>query len=108
MKYALLLALLLAGCETTKSDKDFFPKKYTKFTVTDPSGDMISEWIAEGRFKKSEQGYEIRAIERRTPAPDPTDSQYPNGRHATVVGPNIVIETIEKPDWLRKLDGETE
>ena len=107
VKYALLLAFFfLAGCETTKPDKDSSPGKYTRFTVTDPSGDLISEWIAEGRFKKTDLGYEIRAVERRSAPPFPVTSQYPNGRHATVVGPNIVLQEIEKPDWLRKLDSE--
>ena len=107
VKYVLLLAFtLLAACETTRPDKESSPKKYTRFTVTDPSGDLISEWIAEGHFKKADQGYEIRAVERRSAPPFPVKSEYPNGRHATVVGPNIVLETIEKPDWLKKLDGE--
>ena len=107
VKYALILAfVLLAGCETTRPDKDSSPKKYTRFTVTDPSGDLISEWIAEGRFKKSDQGYEIHAVERHTAPPFPVTNQYPNGRHATVVGPNIVLEEIAKPDWLKKLDGD--
>jgi hypothetical protein len=105
VKYALLLAFLfLAGCETTKSDKDANRGKYTKFTVTDASGDIMSEWIAEGRFKRSDQGYEITAVERHSAPPYPVISQYPNGRHATVVGPNIVLERVEKPDWLKKLD----
>ena len=107
VKYVLILAFaFLAGCETTKPDKDSSPKKYTKFTVTDPSGDLIAEWIAEGHFKKSDQGYEIHAVERHSAPPYPVTNQYPNGRHATVVGPNIVLETIEKPEWLRKLDGD--
>lgn len=108
MKYALLLAFIfLAGCETTKPDKDSGPRKYTKFTVTDPTGDMISEWIAEGNFKKSATGYEIRAVERRTAPPDPTTNQYPNGRQASVAGPNIVLQDVAKPAWLKKLDGDT-
>jgi hypothetical protein len=108
VKYALLLAFLsLAGCETTKQDNELFPKKYTKFTVTDPSGDLISEWIAEGRFKKSDQGYEIRAIERRSGPPYPVTTEFPNGRHSSVVGPNIILQEVEKPEWLKKLDRAT-
>ena len=109
VKYFLLLAFaLLASCENTRTrkepDADGDSRKYTKLSVTDPSGDLISEWIAEGSVKKSDQGYTIKAVERRTPGPYPTDSQYPNGRVSTVVGPNIVLEDIEKPDWLKKLD----
>ena len=107
MKYAQLLAFAhLAACETTRPDKKSPPEKYTKLTVTDPNGDLISEWIAEGHVKKSDQGYTIHAVERRTAPPFPTDSQYPNGRLSTVVGPNIVLEDTEKPDWLKKLDEE--
>ena len=109
VKYFLLLAFaLLASCENTRTrkepDADGDSRKYTKLSVTDPSGDLISEWIAEGSVKKSDQGYTIKAVERRTPGPYPTDSQYPNGRVSTVVGPNIVLEDIKKPDWLKKLD----
>ena len=109
VKYFLLLAFaLLAGCENTRTrkepDADGDSRKYTKLSVTDPSGDLISEWIAEGSVKKSDQGYTIKAVERRTPGPYPTDSQYPNGRVSSVVGPNIVLEDVEKPDWLKKLD----
>ena len=109
VKYFLLLAFaLLAACENTRTrkepDADGDSRKYTKLSVTDPSGDLISEWIAEGSVKKSDQGYTIKAVERRTPGPYPTDSQYPNGRVSTVAGPNIVLEDIEKPDWLKKLD----
>jgi hypothetical protein len=105
VKYVLLLAIvLLAGCETAKHKKDV--GKYTRLTITDPSGDLISEWIAEGHVKKTEQGYEIMAIERRTAPPYPITSQYPNGRRSTIVGPNIILEEIEKPRWLKKLDHE--
>jgi hypothetical protein len=108
VKYALLLAFaLLAACETTRPEKDSPSKKYTKLTVTDPEGDLISEWIAEGRVKKDEQGYIIRAVERRSAPPTPVTTQYPNGRISTIVGPNIVLEDIEKPEWLKKLDGDT-
>ena len=108
MKYVLLLAFaLLAGCENTKAKKESDSGKYTKLTVTDLSGDLVSEWIAQGHVKKADQGYTINAVERRTAPPYPTDSQYPNGRISTVAGQNIILEDIEKPDWLKKLDGET-
>ena len=108
VKYLLLLAFaLLAGCETNKTkgfDKD--SSKYTKLTVTDLTGDVVSEWIAEGQVKKCDQGYTVKAVERRTAPPDPTRSKYPNGRMSTVVGQNIILEDVEKPEWLKKLDGE--
>ena len=111
VKYFLLLAFaLLAACENTRTrkdpDSDKVSRKYTQLTVTDPRGDVISEWIAEGHVKKFDQGYTIKAVERHTAPPSPTTSQYPNGRISSVVGPNIILEDVEKPDWLKKLDGE--
>lgn len=106
MKYLLLLCLpLLAGCETTKHTGEI---EYTKLTATDLNGDLIAEWIAEGKTTKNQYGYEINAIERRSAPPYPTTNRYPNGRKATVVGPNIILETVEKPAWLHELDGWTE
>lgn len=102
MKYFLLLALaLLAGCEATSPDGKI---RYTRLSVTDPSGDRIAEWIAEGRVKKTEQGYDIQAIERRSGPPFPLTTRYPNRRPASVVGTHIILEEIDKPDWLGKLD----
>ncbi|MCX6982602.1 MAG: hypothetical protein NTV08_17900 [Verrucomicrobia bacterium] len=110
VKYLLLLAFaLLAGCETTRTKDSAANKdcqKYTKLTVTDLTGDMVSEWIAEGRVKKADQGYTIKAVERRSGPPNPTESKYPNGRISTVAGQNIILEDVEKPEWLKKLDGE--
>ena len=110
VKYLLLLAFaLLTGCETTRTKKDSDAddaRKYTKLTVTDLTGDIVSEWIAEGRVKKADQGYTIKAVERRTAPPDRTESKYPNGRISTVAGQNIILEDVEKPEWLKKLDGE--
>jgi hypothetical protein len=107
VKYVLLLAFaLLAGCENNKAKTESSSGKYTKLTVTDLSGDMVAEWIAEGHVKKADQGYTINAVERRTAPPYPTDSQYPNGRISTVTGQNIILQEVKKPDWLKKLDGE--
>lgn len=115
MKYLLLLALsFLVGCHATVHDRDMarqthnqkHGQKYTKLTVTDLGGDLVSVWIAEGPVKKSDLGYTIRAVERQSAPPFPVVNHYPNGRVSTVAGQNIVLEDIKKPDWLRKLDGE--
>lgn len=95
VKYFLLLAVsFLAGCQT-----------YTKISVSDLAGAPISDWVAEGKVKKVPEGYIIKAVERDTPPPYPTHNRYPNGRVATVVGPNIILQEIDKPDWLVELDG---
>lgn len=107
MKYFLLLALaFLVGCENTAHRRDSDGRRYTMLTVTDPTGDLISEWIAEGYVKRFDQGYTIHAVQRRSGQPYPVESRYPNGRTASVVGPNIILEDIEKPAWLKDLDGE--
>ncbi len=107
VKYVLLLAFaFLAGCENTPPNKESPSIKYTKLTVTDLTGDFVSEWIAEGHVKKCDQGYTIKAVERRTAPPYPTSNQYPNGRPSTVAGQNIILEDVAKPGWLKKLDGE--
>jgi hypothetical protein len=108
VKYALLLSILFlfAGCETTQ--KHLGPPKYTKLTVTDVDGSFIAEWIAEGKVSKSDEGYDVTAVERRSGPPFPTYNRYPNGRATTVAGPNIVLETVPKPDWLHRMDGDLE
>jgi hypothetical protein len=94
VKYLSLLALtFLTGCQT-----------YTHLAVTDLQGQPISDWVAEGRVHKVPEGYLIKAIERKTPAPDAICNRYPNGRAATVVGPNIILQEIEKPEWLSDME----
>jgi hypothetical protein len=94
VKYlSLLAAFALTGCQT-----------FTHISVTDLQGDPISDWIAEGRVKKVPEGYLIKAVERRTPEPYATLNRYPNGRAATVVGPNITLQEIEKPEWIKEME----
>ena len=104
MKSLLLLAFtLLAGCETSTH---LGKTQYTRLTVTDATGERIAEWVAEGRVKKNDLGYDIHAVERKSGPPFSTSLHYPNRRAASVVGPNIILEEIEKPDWLAQLDAE--
>jgi hypothetical protein len=104
VKYFLSLALaLLAGCEAPSPTGKI---KYTKLTVTDVRGDLIAEWVAEGRVKKTDLGYDIQAVERKSGPPYSVSMRYPNRRFASVVGPNIVLEEVEKPDWVQKLDAD--
>ena len=95
VKYLSLAAALmcLSGCTT-----------FTEIKVTDLQGDPISTWVAEGRVKKMNGGYAIKAIERITPPPYPTTNRYPLGRAAMVVGPNITLQEIEKPEWVSEME----
>jgi hypothetical protein len=96
VKFLPLLAIVfLTGCQT----------RYTKFTVTDYQGTRIATWVAEGPYAWHELGYRIRAVERRSSAPNEIVNRYPNGWRAVVTGPNIVHERVAKPEWLRELDG---
>lgn len=102
VKFLPLLAfVLLAGCQTYSGSPS-----YTKFTVTDHQGDRIADWVAEGCVKKVEQGYAIKAVERHSGPPNEVVNKYPNGWHTTVVGPNIVRQPVDKPQWLAELDAE--
>jgi hypothetical protein len=98
VKFFPLFALaLLAGCETP----------YTKFTVTDYQGNRTATWVAEGHYTLTDQGYRISAVERTTAPPNVITNHYPNGWNTMVVGVNIVHEHIDKPEWLKRLDGES-
>jgi len=106
VKYLPLLAfLLLGGCES-QLPADKTHTKYTRLTVTDSRGEFTAEWVAEGRVKKTDQGYDIDAVERKSAPPFPQTIHYPNRNPSSVTGVNIILEEIEKPDWLKKLDAE--
>lgn len=96
VKFLPLIAfVILTGCQT-----------YTRLSVTDLEGDRVADWVAEGSVKKVEQGYAIKAVERRSGPPNEVVTKYPNGRHTTVVGANIILQPVDKPAWLAELDAE--
>gem|GEM_PF-1139445 len=111
---ALRILSLLAVCflATACDDISPYPKVgkgkqiYTMITVTDARGDLISTWVAEGRVRKMENMYFIKAVERHLPPPEEFSMRYANGRTANVVGPNIVLQEVPKPEWLAELDGD--
>jgi hypothetical protein len=95
MKFLPLFALLaLAGCQTT----------YTRLTVTNFDGERVSDWVAEGPVRRTEQGYAIRAVERSVEGAHPVTRRFPNGWRTIVVGANILQEEVAKPAWLESLD----
>ena len=79
--------------------------KYTLFRVTNPRGELLAEWIAEGVWWRSGDGYEIRAVQHRSGPPFPQTDCYPNGIKTVVAGPNIVRRVVAKPEWLAVMDG---
>jgi hypothetical protein len=95
MKFLPLFALLaLAGCQTP----------YTRLTVTNFDGERVSDWVAEGPVRRTEQGYAVRAVERTVEGAHPVTRRFPNGWRTTVVGANIIRERIDKPAWLVAVD----
>lgn len=115
--------LFMAGCQSNKFQPIDLPlfhgfqtwsqsktrvagSKYTELTVTDMQGELVATWVAEGEVRPYQDGYLIKAVERRLPPPENLDLQYPNGRAATVVGVNIILQKVPKPLWLAELDGD--
>jgi hypothetical protein len=99
MKFLPLFGIvLLTGCQTT----------YHHVTVTNFDGEVVSEWVTEGPIRRNDQGYAVRAVERTVYGAHPVVRRFPNGWRTNIVGPNILREEVEKPDWLEAIDaGET-
>jgi hypothetical protein len=92
--FALAALVALTGCQTT----------YRRLTVTNFDGEPVSTFVSEGRIYKREHGYDIRAVERYVDGPHPVSRRFPNAWRTTVVGANVVVEEIDKPDWLVAMD----
>jgi hypothetical protein len=99
-----LLALALVGCQTRLGSHPW-PRKYKLVRVTNPRGELIADWIAQGGVWQTERGYRFRAIERTTGYPIVLTTQYPHGRRVEVGGPNIVVSPVRKPLWLAEREG---
>ena len=97
-------ALLLGACCSVP----FFSGNYTKFRATDPRGNLVAEWIAEGSFKSVAGGFSIKAVERTSGPPLSQNTHYPNGWQTTVACPNIVYYRCGKPLWLYQIDHEAD
>ena len=97
----LFAALASAACQTSTSRN----ARYTKFRVTNYRGELVADWIAEGRFRKVDNGFRIKAVERTSAPPFVQHMRYPNGWNTTVDGPHIVYWNCGKPLWLYELDG---
>jgi hypothetical protein len=93
----LVVVLASAGCETSR--------RYTKFRVTNYRGELVADWIAEGNYRKVDNGFRIKAIERTSGPPHSLTTRYPNGWNTHIEGPHIVYWQCGKPWWLYQLDG---
>jgi hypothetical protein len=95
----LLLAALLPGCAlgpvATGSGH------YRRVRVTDPRGELVSEWIALGHISRTDSnGYRFRAVQRVSGPPLMQLARYPDGRIVEVNGPNIHISRCGAPLWI--------
>ena len=99
----LLPLLLLSGCHTSRYLS--VHRDYYRIRVTNPRGEFIADYIAEGGVRRSERGYAFRAVERTSPMPFMMTNRYPRGRRIEVAGPNIVVTPSGKPEWLYHIDG---
>ncbi len=99
----LLPFLLLSGCHTHRYLSVY--RDYYRVRVTNPRGEFIADYIAEGGVRRTERGYEFRAVERTGPVPYMMTVRYPRGRRIDVAGPNIVVTPSGKPEWLYHIDG---
>lgn len=93
---AILALLCFAGCQTTRT--------YTKFRVTNYRGELVADWIAEGPFRRVDNGYQVKAVERTSGPPYSRTIRYPNGWRTHIDGPHIVYWECGKPFWLFELD----
>ncbi|MCE9610192.1 MAG: hypothetical protein K8R23_08275 [Chthoniobacter sp.] len=100
----LLAALIFASCATW--DFSGHHGDYTKLRVTNHRGGVMSEWVARGKIKRTEAGYRITAVERRSAAPYAQLSKYPEGWRTTVTGPHIERWRCGQPYWLYEWESE--
>ncbi|RYD69364.1 MAG: hypothetical protein EOP84_28615 [Verrucomicrobiaceae bacterium] len=99
----LLPLLLLSGCHGDRYRG--VNRTYSRVRITNPRGELISDYIAEGRVRSTERGYSFSAVERTTTMPYMMNVRYPRGRRIEVAGPNILVTRSGKPEWLYQVDG---
>lgn len=104
----LLLPLLLlsSGCQSAYMERRLGPyKRYYHIRVTNPRGELIADYVSEGRPARTERGFVFKAVERTSQPPEQLNIRYPRGRRIEVGGPNIVVARTGKPLWLCEIDG---
>jgi hypothetical protein len=101
----LLPLLLLPGCQSYFERKHGPLKKYYRVRVTNPRGELVADYISEGKPSRTERGFVFKAMERTSHPPEQLTLRYPHGRRIEVAGPNIVVARSGKPLWLYEIDG---
>jgi len=90
LTWLLLVLPLVGGCEST----------YTELRVTNPRGELVSDWVARGFIWHIEEGWRITAVQRTDGPPYPKTTHYPDGWPTVVVGPYVHRWRCAKPAWL--------
>jgi hypothetical protein len=112
VRFSLLFSLFLplvflAGCVTPVIEMHYHPHDYYLVQVTNPRGEVVTNWIAEGKVWQTwEHYYRFRAVERNTAGPYPQQIHYPDGRYEETSGANIHVTPCGKPLWLYESDNE--
>jgi hypothetical protein len=99
-----LAVLLLASCASYFERSNAPYRKYYRVRVTNVRGEIVADWVAEGRVAKTERGYAFRAVERTSAPPFMTNTRFPHGRKVSIGGANIVVTPADKPYWLFEMD----
>ncbi len=96
-----LTLLLFVSCTTFHlSDYTGPSKRYRRVRVTNPRGELIAEWIAQGSVRRTERGFKFLAVERTSAPPNMIHVRYPDGRAVEAAGPNITVARAGTPLWI--------
>jgi hypothetical protein len=94
---------LFTRCESISHP---WPKNYRSVRLTNPRGELITEWTAVGHVARTEDnGYRFRAVQRISAPPYPEEIHYPEGRIVEINGPTIIVHRCGKPLWLYEYEG---
>ncbi len=94
----LLSLFFCTGCEAIEFHH--FPTHYYRVHVTNVRGELVADWIAEGKvWRTFENTYRFRAVERITAPPYSQYIRYPEGRHMEISGSNIIVTPCGTPLW---------
>jgi hypothetical protein len=105
---ALLALVCFAACEDVPPivTSHHRPETYYLVEVTNPRGELVADWVAEGHvWQTAAHYYRFRAVERNTGGPYPQQIRYPDGRFEETSGANIHVIPCGKPLWLYESDG---